>query len=313
MKNKISNLYHTLFQSREHQRDEAMIRDFIGTAQKHNSNPYEMAVVDRYFRNPQFVENTIIEHILIMENIKLDMEYVTLYARQMNASAIKAENDRVIFVDELLTYTTLSYFLTVFSYAYDSSEKNTERCVKNFLNLLQMQSKERAIGVHNLQDILEMITLPRNIVDLAMDCFWTAWSFTIGHELYHLITEEEKEAIQEEYDADTFGYQVLLHMIKEQKEGNMPEEIRVYYENIYLSPVMLFEYFSLLDEFRTGIGKSVIYSDHPSPEKRQEHIFDMFEDIPDDFDTKEGNEVLNIFLDSADSLKNAAFQIITLN
>ena len=231
----------------------------------------------------------------------------------MNASAIKAENDRVIFVDELLTYTTLSYFLTVFSYAYDSSEKNTERCVKNFLNLLQIQGKKQAIGVHNLQDILEMITLPRNIVDLAMDCFWTAWSFTIGHELYHLITEEEKEAIQEEYDADTFGYQVLLHMIKEQKEGNMPEKIRVYYENIYLSPVMLFEYFSLLDEYRTGIGKSVIYSDHPSPEKRQEHIFDMFEDIPDDFDTKEGNEVLNIFLDSADSLKNAAFQILSLN
>ena len=313
MKNKISNLYHTLFQSREHQRDEALIRDFIRTAQKQHSNPYEMEVVDRCFRNPQFVENTIIEHILKMENIKLDMEYVTLYARQMNASAVMAENDRVIFVDELLTYTTLSYFLTVFSYAYDSSEKNAERCVNNFLNLLKIQGKERAIGVHNLQDILEMITLPRNIVDLAMDCFWTAWSFTIGHELYHLITEGEKEAIQEEYDADTFGYRVLLHMIKEQKEGNMPEEIRVYYENIYLSPVMLFEYFSLLDEYRAGIGKSVIYYDHPSPEKRQEHIFDMFEDVPDDFDTKEGNEVLNIFLDSADSLKNAAFQILSLN
>ena len=113
MKNKISNLYYTLFQSREHQRDEAMIRDFIGTAQKQNSTPYEMEVVDHYLQNPQFVENAIIEHILKMENIKLDMEYITLYARQMNASAIKAENDRVIFVDELLTYTTLCNVIVI--------------------------------------------------------------------------------------------------------------------------------------------------------------------------------------------------------
>ena len=313
MKNKISNLYHTLFQSREHQRDEALIRDFIGTAQKQNSNPYEMEVVDHYLQNPQFVENAIIEHILKMENIKLDMEYITLYARQMNASAIKAENDRVIFVDELLTYTTLSYFLTVFSYAYDSSEKNTERCVKNFLNLLQIQGMDQAIGVHNLQDILDMITLPGNILDLAMDCFWTAWSFTIGHELYHLITEDGNDAIQEEYNADTFGYLVLLHMIKEQKEGKIPEEIRVYYENMYLSPVMLFEYFSLLDKYQVGLGKRVSYSDHPSPENRQERIFAMFEDIPEDFDTEEGNEVLNIFLDSADFLKSVVFQILSFN
>ena len=45
-----------------------------------------------------------------MTNIELDMEYISLYARQMNASAIKAENDKVAFVDELLMYMTLSYF-----------------------------------------------------------------------------------------------------------------------------------------------------------------------------------------------------------
>lgn len=312
MKNRISNLYHALFRSREHQRDEVLIREFIESAQRQSNNPYEMRVVDQYLENPQFIEDTIIDYILKMENIKLDMEYISLYARQMNASAVKAENDRIIFVDELLTYTTLSYFLTVFSYAYDSGEKNRKRCENNFRNLLQTQGEEQVIGVHSLPDILEMITLPRNILDLAMDCFWTAWSFTIGHELYHLMTETETEAIQEECDADTFGYLVLLHMIEEQKAGNMPESISVYYENIYLSPVMLFEYFSLLDEYRACIGKQLLYFDHPSPRCRQEHIFSMFEYIPEDFDTEEGNEVLNIFLDSADFLKNAVFRSLSV-
>ena len=244
MKNKVSNLYHTLFQSRESQRDETLIRNFIETSQRKSDNPYDIEVVDRYFQNPQFIENEIIGYILKMENIKLDMD------------------------------------------------------------ILQIQGRDQVIGVHNSQDILDMITLPRNIVDLAMDCYWAAWSFTIGHELYHLITEDKTEAIQEEYDADTFGYRVLLHLIKAQKEGNMPNEIRAFYENVYLAPIMLFEYFSLLDGYLGSIGKNVAYSDHPAPENRQELIFDMFGDVPEDFDTEEGNEVLNIFLDSVDFLKS---------
>ena len=112
-----------------------------------------------------------------MTNIELDMEYISSYARQMNASAIKAENDKVIFVDELLMYMRGCNFLSVFSHAYDHREQNTKRRMNSFLDLLQIQGKERTIGVHNLQDVLEMITLPRNVLNLAMDCFWSAWTF----------------------------------------------------------------------------------------------------------------------------------------
>lgn len=122
-------------------------------------------------------------YVSAMTNIELDMEYILLYARQMNASAIKAENDKVIFADEPLMYMTLSYFLTVFSHAYDHREQNTKRCMNSFLDLLQIQGKERTIGVHNLQDVLGMITLLRNVLDLAMDRFWSAWAFMVGHEI----------------------------------------------------------------------------------------------------------------------------------
>ena len=88
-----------------------------------------------------------------MTNIELDMEYISLYARQMNVSAIKAENDKVIFVDELLMYTALFYFLTVFSHVNDHREQNTKRCMNGLLDLLQIQGKERTIGARNLQDV----------------------------------------------------------------------------------------------------------------------------------------------------------------
>lgn len=53
----------------------------------------------------------------------------------------------------------------------------------------------------------------------------------VGHEIYHLITA--------------------------QKTGDMPEKIRAFDENIYLSPIMLFEYFDLLDEYGALTGKAV--------------------------------------------------------
>lgn len=71
---------------------------------------------------------------------------------------------------------------------------------------------------------------------------WIAFgprTFMVGHEIYHLITA--------------------------QKIGDMPEEIRVFNENIYLSPAMLFEYFDLLDGYGALTGKAVSSADHPSP------------------------------------------------
>ncbi len=53
----------------------------------------------------------------------------------------------------------------------DHREQNTKRCMNSLLDLLQIQGKERTIGARNLQDVLEMITLPRNVLDLAMDRF----------------------------------------------------------------------------------------------------------------------------------------------
>ena len=104
----------------------------------------------------------------------------------------------------------------------------------------------------------------------------------VGHEIYHLITA--------------------------QKTGDMPEEIKGFDENIYLSPVILFEYFDLLDEYGALTGKAVSSADHPSPRERQEHIFDLFDEIPKELITEEGNEVFNTFFDSADRLKNITLQ-----
>ena len=57
---------------------------------------------------------------------------------------------------------------------------------------------------------------------------------------------------------DLYGRTRNNHLITAQKTGDMPEEIRGFDENIYLSPIMLFEYFNLLDEYGALTGKAVI-------------------------------------------------------
>lgn len=297
------------FKSKESDRDEALIWNFINKMIDDDNTPYDSTVVDHYLNDPQFVEKAIIEYILNMERLDVNMEYLSLYVKQMNASAVKEGADKIIIMDELLTYTTLSFFLTVYSYAYDDSQDNTERCIQNMYSILENQGKRHKIAVHNIADIIEMISLPKNIINLAMDTFWNAWTFIIGHELFHLSISSEMTEIQEEYEADVYGYQILLHMIERQKKEEVPENIRVYFENMYLAPVMLFQYFAMMDEYRKLFGNSIEYTNHPSPENRQNHIFEMFEtDVPDDFETDEGNEILNIFLESLESLKTKVYQ-----
>lgn len=307
--NKLVNFYHTFFKSREAECNETLIRDFINKTRDNSDTPYDLAVVDHYIKDPQFVENSIIKYILHMEHLDVNMEYLSLYAKQMNASAVKASEDKIVIMDELLTYTTLSFFLTVYSYAYDNRQDNEERCIRNMWSILENQGKKHTIAVHDIADIVEMISLPKNIINLAMDTFWNAWTFIIGHELFHLSVNKEMPEMQEEYAADAYGYQILLHLIEKQKREEVPEGMKVYFENMYLAPVMLFQYFAVMDEYRELSGESIAYIDHPAPEKRQNHIFEMFEtDVPDDFETDEGNELLNLFLESLESLMSKVYQ-----
>ncbi|MCI6995221.1 MAG: hypothetical protein MR936_00145 [Eubacterium sp.] len=302
--NKVTNLYRSFFQSRETDIDADLVYEFVKQVSQTDGSAFDLDVVSQYIENPQFVEQTIIESILETQNLDLDVNYLSVYTRQMNATGIALEEDKAVVVDELLTYTALSFFLTVFSLAYDSGIENFTRCIKNCIVLLDLQGKKHEIGVHSLKDIDLMISLPPNIIHLAMDSFWTAWTFIIGHELYHIKSKNSgTSSLQEELDADAYGYKVLIGMIEAQKQKRIPTEISIFYEDYYLSPVMLFEYYCFLDLYRSLCGETVEYTDYPSPQQRQEQLFCLFDSIPDDFHTEVGNELLNHFLNVVEILK----------
>ena len=129
-------------------------------------------MVSQYIENLQFVEQKIIESILETQNLDLDVDYLSVYIRKMNATGTVLEEDKAVVVDELLTYTVLSFFLTVFSLAYDSGRENFTRCIKNCIVLLDLQGKKHKIGVHSLKDRISRIFMLKTPAEFFIMCIW---------------------------------------------------------------------------------------------------------------------------------------------
>lgn len=102
-----------------------------------------------------------------------------------------------------------------------------------------------------------------------------------------------------------YAYQLLIKLIMKQKAGEIPEQLRVFYECQYLAPAILFEMFRLFDVYSELRGLEVNLSSHPAPIERQKNILELSDtDVPEEMETKDGNLLLNCILDSSEMAEN---------
>ncbi len=245
-------IYKTIYQAHEY----TDFSDFKRFAELYNSkipnsdSYFDMSVLTSYQNDPNFLEDKLLELILELNNISIKPQFLNLYIYKMSVESVSSENDNGILIDELFTYTLQSFFLTVFSLANDDSLPNFERCFKNFVVTLDLQGRRKKIGTHDKLDFNEMMCMPINVLNLACDAYWCVLSFIIGHELYHLTHKNEKHSLEDEINADRFGYKILINMIESQKADRIPQELQVFSESQYLSPIVFLEYFRLCEEFQ---------------------------------------------------------------
>ncbi len=279
-------------------------KEFISYAESMGSNAFDASVVDRYREDPEFIEKDLIYSILEICNIPLDIEYFSRFAQNMSAKSRKAEDKTVILFDELLKFTTVGFFLTVFSLAINKDEDNFRRCFKNFIVSLDLQGRKHLLGTFDPEEVKKIILLPDNIENIAMDCYWAAWTFIVGHEMYHLCYPDKERTKQTEIEADQFGYQILINMIMAQIAGQIRKDLQVYAEYTYLAPNMILEYMKLRDFYLGLCKESNPDSNHPSPAIRQEKIYDLFDSVvPEDMNTDEGNAVYYAFIQTTELLQ----------
>ena len=292
-------IYAEFNKSRHWDYTDELIFDFLMSVYK-ESKPEDIIKLKKDFF---FVEKDILKCMLSLEKLDIKPQYMSLYARRMNSKIFKTENPTIVF-DELLQFTIKSFYLLVFSLANDRSDENFEKCFKNCVMLLELQGNRHELATYSYEKLVEMCKYPKNILDLSMDAYWVSWTFIVAHELYHVSNNTAESSYQEELDSDKYAYTVIINMIQAQKQDKTPKDLDVFHEYLYLAPLMMLEFFKLLDFYNNLFGKKAEYIDYPSPELRQEKLFDMFDEyIPNSFDTVEGNGVFNCFLDEIDFIK----------
>ena len=296
MKNQFINLIQSCLSEHALVDDGTIAKQFFSSAESKGIFAFDTTIVDQYRTDPDFIEKGLIKEILSICKISLDPEYLSRLASDMTAKSYRSEDETVIFFDELLKFTTLNFFLTVFSLANNGDEENFRRCFKNFIVTVDLQGRKHLLGSFDPEEVKKIILMPTNLEHISTDCYWAAWTFIVGHEMYHLCFSEKEKNQQNELEADRFGYQILINMINAQKSGQICKDLQVYAEYTYLAPCMILEYLKLRDFYLNLCDEKIPESKHPSPKTRQAHIFDLFDSIiPDDMNTEEGNAVYNAF------------------
>ena len=278
---------------------EDFVSEFLDVVYKE----YELKDIKKTNDDSLFVEKMILKSMIVSENLEIKPQYLSLYTKNMNVKVIKTKNPTIIF-DELFQFTINTFYMIVYSLINDKSERNITKCMDICISLLELHGNKHELLTYSYEKLVDLCTYPKNILDLAMDTYWVSWGFVIAHELYHFINEDSQSFYEEELDADKFAYKTTINMIEAQGKGKIPEDIQVFHNYLYLAPLMLLDYFKLLDYYNTLLKKVIDYTDYPTPEIRQEKLLDLFDDyIPDSFDTVLGNDIYNSFLDTIDFIK----------
>ena len=270
---------------------------------------FDKSYLDSWHADSLHLERQILNYIVNTCQLKVYFEYLTGVSGNSNAVACVHTDGTVsgLFLDEILDLSIMEVFLLVWAVVYKPDY--IERYKKKLTVLIRDVLVGRNDSARDKTNIIQEATMPDQAVVQAFDMYWAAWTFVVGHELYHITNREKLTTREEEFRADRFGFQVLIRLIQNQKSGNNPEDIDCFYEEYYLVPCMLMYIFQAMDKYKTeplGYGRDDY---HPSPEERMNVILNLFDtEIPDDMDTRNGNGFLATFLDTFDQMFEANYK-----
>ena len=265
---------------------------------------FDEAFIDKWIDDPLYIERLILNHVVETFHLSVYFEFILGNGNDSNALSYKRTDGTAsaLFLDKVLDFSIMEVFLTVWAAEY--KPQYFDKCKKRLEDLIINKLVKRENANDDRMDIIQETQMPDKAVVQAFDMYWAAWTFVVGHELFHIVNREKLSKREEEFRADRFGFQVLIRLIEEQKAGVIPEGLDCFYEEYYLVPCMLMYIFRALDMFRTDHVRYGGDAIHPSPEERMQAIIDLYDigDIPDDMDTTNGNAFLSTFLDRFDEL-----------
>lgn len=216
----------------------------------------------------------------------------------------------IVYVDELIVSELFEYIATYYLWALDLKDREMYEFCFRYTTCLLNNSARLGILTRDerkaqlVQWLRKKCTIEG--VNLIADLYWSCLAFAFCHEIAHIyLKHEDPDNSQDtswkaEYDADAVGYEVYLHMIETAQHNTTEPFAGIFHDYLYTAPMILFRFFE--DTYFMGywlFGEEAGDS-HPPLSKRFEELLRISEHPKYTFDTSEGNDLLNNYLDVSD-------------
>ena len=254
-------------------------------------------------------------------SIRFDKKYIasTDGARSVphNESSRIFSTPSLVYVDDLMVSVLFEYVATyylwarygkpVYAFCFAYAINTMNRCCRQgFLN--SDQNKVRLVSM------LKEYCDDRG-VQLIADLYWSVLAFALSHEIAHIFLEHtsgdrmksKDELWTEEYDADAVGYDVYLGLVEQTIPGLASPFLSTFHDYLYAAPMILFLFYGDLYYMDYWAFGEVVGNTHPPLTERINHLLKISEDSKYQFDTSEGNAVLDAFWNMSDTFREELF------
>ena len=226
-----------------------------------------------------------------------------------NGLDVRSGESSIYINDTLLE--SLSHFITAVIYHsldFDNPEVSLY-CYRQLLFIVNEECNNTySLPPKEYIDLIEKFPDLRTL-NVASDLYWGMVTFLILHELSHIFldhlnTDKGQTIAEQEYEADKEAYLIFLEMIYNRSQHKKLEFLEEY---IYLSPMMIVDFFTLVNFVDGTIYGTRYTSYHPPHEKRKDFLFELFKGWDRDFNTEDGNELYNWYIEVVERFKNDLF------
>jgi len=250
------------------------------------------------------------------KHVHLDIEFERGYIASLDGTMpIRADeasrlfsSRKEIYVDELILAALFEYVATYYLWARDYEDDNVFAfCFKYTLFLLNYTNR---LGIltdddRKAQLVAQIVTrYNENGINLIADLYWSCLAFAFCHEIAHIylkhLENKQNDPWKDEFEADAVGYEIYLQIIEMAKEDvNIPFS-GVFHDYLYIAPNILFQFYSDTYFMSYWLFGEKAGNSHPPLEDRSRRLLEICQQPQFTFETKEGNILLNNYLDVSD-------------
>lgn len=268
----------------------------------------------------EFIKKAYEQHY----DIEMDVDYVCQYIASSdgmrsiphNKAARFFSQEKIVYVDELMLDVLFEYIATTYLWAR-YGEEEFGFCFPYVFNLLNVCCRQGHLNSDENKSVL-LAEVQRLSDDKAIclieDLYWGMLAFVFCHELAHIYLEHHQiketnklEARKIEFEADAVGYDIFLKIIVGEFDNIESPFEKIFHEYVYVAPMLLFLFYGDLYYICSWVFGEEIGDTHPNLEERINKLLEQSEEEKYQFDTNEGNEVLNCLWDVSDYFRREIF------